>query len=196
MMKFIADENGMRAFALHLVNEFAVESIKFYEEVTLWKKGTTGGGASKYANIEAKLSWAKLIYDSYLKPSSVLQLNISSLQQEKIDHFFELPMQNSEEFSQQLDDVFNQALKESVILMTGSWPRFIQSKLYKDYMTGNTTNAGGKAVLNFIHGLLTVCRLRECRFGNANGCFCYTRRLGTGLYFQSDSNYELLRQTQ
>ena len=38
VIRLITDEEGMKVFTMHLVNEFAVESIKFYQEVTLWKK--------------------------------------------------------------------------------------------------------------------------------------------------------------
>ena len=133
LMRLLEDEDGVRAFMNHLVNEFAVESIKFYMEVILWKRSN----AAKKKTMQNKLKWARLIYDSFLTSSSILQLNISSAQQNKIDAFFAQTLpEESEEYAQKLDLVFEEALKESIYLMSGSWQRFITSKLYHDYMSG------------------------------------------------------------
>eukprot|EP00924_Labyrinthula_sp_SR-Ha-C_P003385 snap_masked-scaffold_15-processed-gene-7.35-mRNA-1 protein AED:1.00 eAED:1.00 QI:0/-1/0/0/-1/1/1/0/542 len=78
---------------------------------------------------ERKRETAETIYDFYIKPGALLQVNIGFEMREKIKD----KLLNREEYLD--DDVFDEAFKEVFGLMSNdSFPRFLNSKEYKQYI--------------------------------------------------------------
>mmetsp|Transcript_4694 Transcript_4694/g.6245 ORF Transcript_4694/g.6245 Transcript_4694/m.6245 type:complete len:474 (+) Transcript_4694:191-1612(+) len=117
----LSSPTGEKLFEQHLVNEFSTENLTFWRAVQKWKK-------SFAANQEdSQERMAKNIYNRWLKPGSVLRVNISSVQSEHVREILEstemLPL-----------SLFDEASNEVYRLMSNdSFQRFKGDPLFAEF---------------------------------------------------------------
>jgi len=119
----LSDSRGRAYFMKHLVDEYAVENLRFYEEVQDFKHTY-----STLSDAQQTL-WAKQIYTTFIPNSSILQINIPNRIRANLDSVLanagkqKLPL-----------NMFDECETEVVHIMRGSFLRFLNSKLYAEFM--------------------------------------------------------------
>ncbi|KAJ6245794.1 regulator of g protein signaling [Anaeramoeba flamelloides] len=110
----LKDEHAHDAFKDFLVQEFSVENILFWDEVEDFKK---------LAERDEIKERARYIYDKYIDPSSVFEVNLDSNDKEQI----------KKSLKKTTIDMYNEPQNSIFDLMeSDSWPRFLKSNLCKD----------------------------------------------------------------
>jgi len=103
-----------RQFTQHCQSEFSSENILFLREV------------HTYITSGARFEAAKRIYETYIKPSAVLQVNLSDDNREKLMKYFEKAVEVGAVIIEEAPaDIFNEAYREiKKLVERDSIPRF------------------------------------------------------------------------
>jgi len=124
------DTHGLELFRRHCVNEFTVESIKFWMQVRAFK------AAHPTLSAERRGKLAKSIFNYFIAPSAIFEVNIRSDVREDIRHVF-----GSEDAAPPPDapvDVFDRASDEILDLMRrDTFERFIKTTEYQAWADKN-----------------------------------------------------------
>lgn len=119
LQEILRDEEGMKAFALHLASELSLENLYFYKTVTRWKE--------QYRSVGRVLSTSQALnlFDDYLRQESIFPVNVS----------FDAILNAQQGILNGCpDDVFDEVLDEVFKLMVNdSFHRFIKSAYYAAY---------------------------------------------------------------
>jgi len=114
----LADPLLKSAFAVHLVHEFAIESLRFWETASTWKN-------TYEANALRRDAMAEVIYETFVAPGSTMEINISYAQRGKTEANLDKETI--------MPDCFDDALAEVYALMArDSFPRFVKSEAYRE----------------------------------------------------------------
>jgi hypothetical protein len=118
-----------KLFRDHLVSEFSVENLIFYNQVNSFK--------DHYGDFEdAELSRVAFqTYSLFIQQGSLMEVNISSIQRERLDRFFESTSQKGAfNVTDIPKDIFDESQNEILLLMDkDSFHRFKNSKVYQQF---------------------------------------------------------------
>jgi len=129
---FLSNKHAKEYFMNFLKQEYSDENLRLYDEICQIKNQTDKGSL----NIKAKE-----IYDTYIKPGASSETNIPDYQRNTLKAvIFDSNIDSSNdtadhEKDQQLILAIDQVKKEILgILTLGSFPRFMKSKFYTDFL--------------------------------------------------------------
>jgi len=126
----LSDAVFQKIFMEHLVSEWAVENLRFIQQVESYKEHYDVLKSRKERNRVAEQT-----FRMFIKPGAVLEVNISAL---KRDHLVSYFSQEPEENAQVSKDVFDQAEAEIIALLDrDSFRRFQITKQFKEYASQN-----------------------------------------------------------
>eukprot|EP00924_Labyrinthula_sp_SR-Ha-C_P003062 snap_masked-scaffold_50-processed-gene-0.18-mRNA-1 protein AED:1.00 eAED:1.00 QI:0/0/0/0/1/1/2/0/439 len=109
---------GLKVFKEHLIYEFAVEDLLFYEDVVRWQKVNT-----KFDSEECKAQ-AKEIFKSWLQEEAFAGIEVTKITLLKVERKLEEGDVSRTLFDECIEEVLHR-------LEISSFPRFQQSKLYE-----------------------------------------------------------------
>jgi len=119
----LASETGSKLFEQHLVHEFSAENLTFWKAVKKWKE------TYDQASDDSHERTARNIYNRWLKPGSLLRINVS--------HRMAIMIQNTIENNRDEGipkDAFDEVENEVYLLMSDdSFHRFKSSDLFLQY---------------------------------------------------------------
>ena len=119
----LADPRGRAFLMKHMINEYAVENLRFYEEVQDFKHAYVTLAPAQ------QVLWAQRIFIAFIPHTAFLQVNLPHQIRFALDSAFANPALSTVRL-----DVFDQAAEEVVSIMRGSFSRFLRSKQYAEYM--------------------------------------------------------------
>eukprot|EP01080_Neovahlkampfia_damariscottae_P008345 gene8345-170_t len=130
--KTLSDEIGrfyLKAFAS---NEYSVENILIYEEISFFK----GMPLQKNFTIESQIEKAKEIYKNFIVEGSMMELNITrnlAKDYENRIEQFESHHEKNEDLSKFFDDLMKEVRME---ILGDTFGRFKKSRYYDEYLDG------------------------------------------------------------
>jgi len=119
----LSDPDARRIFEQHLISEFAVENIRAWEEITLWKQ--------QYPKLpmKSRIASARHIYLVFIPSSAYLCVNVEAATRHELIDLFDL---TDEELAAKISpDSFERVLKDVHGMMLGSFQRFQASMQFK-----------------------------------------------------------------
>ena len=124
MLEMINDAQAEKSFRKHLINEFNVEHLRFYEEVQHFRVGYP-----KFSN-KQRVLFAKRIYESFIPSTVFMQINISADLRSQMGKKIE----DAETRGDIEVDFFSKAEQEVLLMLRDSFLRYKQSHTYREYM--------------------------------------------------------------
>eukprot|EP01080_Neovahlkampfia_damariscottae_P009485 gene9485-1691_t len=127
--KTLADEVGRYYLKAHATNEYSVENILIYEEISHFK----GMPLKKNFKIEDQIEKAKDIYKNFLTKDAMFELNITTnLQEDYKQRIDKIEKQHKEK--QDLSKLFDDLMKEvRTGVIADTFIRFKKSRYYEEY---------------------------------------------------------------
>ena len=137
--KILSDEIGRYYFKAHATNEYSVENILLYEEISNFK----GMTLQNDFKIENQIEKAKEIYEMFLTPDSIMELNVTqSLTKEYKNRINELHLKFDD-----LNDLFDDLMEEIKFgVIVDTFRRFKKSRLYLEYKNSDV----GEKVITYL----------------------------------------------
>ena len=131
--KILSDEIGRFYLKVHATNEYSVENILIYEEIANFK----GMPLQQDFKLENQIKKAHEIYNNFLTPDSIMQLNITdelaSDYQERIKKLDETKDKKID-----LTDFFEDLMIEiRTGVLKDTYSRFKQSRYFEDFKNGS-----------------------------------------------------------
>jgi len=132
----LANVAFQKVFMQHLVNEWAMENLRFYQQVTSFKEHYDSFKNNKERNLIAIQT-----FHTFIKPASVLEVNISANQRSKLIDFFKHMVPENPENSPLFHvpkDIFDESQEEIFMLLEkDSFMRFQQTAQFKEFAAQN-----------------------------------------------------------
>jgi len=133
------DHTGLRLFTKHCVSEWCVENPKFWSQIKAFKASHSGTPPAKRAAL------ARQIYDVFVKPGSLMEVNLPSVVRGVLDRVFA-----EEDLKDVPPTLFDTAQHEIVELMRrDSYARWMRTPEYRAWAAESliTDQAGGLRVI-------------------------------------------------
>lgn len=132
-----------KLFTEHLVGEWSIENLKFYNQVNSFRDHYASFRTSKEANLVAFQT-----YETFVRAGSVMEVNISADQREKLQEEF-TKLEGHSDVIQLEKTIFDEAQTEILLLMEkDSFARFQLTKTFKDFASTNlVVDAAGSAIV-------------------------------------------------
>jgi len=124
-----------KLFGEHLVSEWSVENLRFFNQVNAFRDNYPTFKSSKEANVVALQ-----IYDTFIKPGAVMEVNIPATARERLVEDFKMLTHNTKDLtSVQIErTIFDEAQGEILELMErDSFARFQRTQAYQDFAQSN-----------------------------------------------------------
>ena len=132
-MTFLNDANSKLYFQNFLKSEFADENLKLYDEIENIKS------IKSKSVLQRKL---KDVYEQYIKPGAEFECNIPDSQRST---FFGFVSDSDVGMSQPLLRLLETMEKEVLRILTlGSFPRFLKSAIYQQYVLDHRRDQRGQ----------------------------------------------------
>jgi len=126
----LSDPRALSYFRKHLVSEYSVENICFYDEVEAWKRAFPTLIPPK------QTLWARRIYFTFIcMRTAIAQINLPGDQFAKLEALFE---RHTNELVLSID-VFDPCAREIKAMMMDSFLRFTKSPFYAEMMSNKTS---------------------------------------------------------
>ena len=130
----LANLQFQKIFGEHLVSEFSIENLKFFNQVNNFRDHYAGFKTSKQANLVALQT-----YETFIRPGSVLEVNISSFERERLmAEFQSLVAGDGLDVIQIEKTIFDKAQAEIIALMEKDpFRRFQLTKTFQEFASQN-----------------------------------------------------------
>eukprot|EP00924_Labyrinthula_sp_SR-Ha-C_P006826 snap_masked-scaffold_8-processed-gene-1.34-mRNA-1 protein AED:1.00 eAED:1.00 QI:0/-1/0/0/-1/1/1/0/478 len=135
LTELLSSPSGAKLFRSHLIYEFSVENLNFYETARAWKK--------EFSHISNPVPSAKNLYKRYISDEAVAkgQVNLGYDVKQRI--------QDSISKNEVYSDLFDEAINQVYALMSSdSYSRFMRTETFAQYMGTNPLNVTSDAFLS------------------------------------------------
>jgi hypothetical protein len=132
--KVLQSDLGRFYFKGFATSEFSVENIMFYEEVMNFKNMKK----AKSYDVENQIQRAEEMIETYLKPSSIMQLNTTDEFLQNVSNSFEVIKKGNVD---EIDKLFDEVLGDTKVVLSDTYSRFVFSRYFSEYQKSlNSTN--------------------------------------------------------
>jgi hypothetical protein len=122
----IQSDLGRFYFKAFATSEYSIENISFYEQVSIFKNMKN----SKNEDLSAQIEKIEEIFETFLKPSSIMQLNTTD---EKISGAVKEFQEMKEGKVEEIENLFDDILVDIMVVLEDTYMRFQVSRYHQEF---------------------------------------------------------------